>query len=159
MPDDPVQLAGADVGQGDEVAHQQRHAPVVVLHAQRLPRARRQLIDKAKSAIVATVANAARQLAFKFQAQRLVVVLFDPVFVFPSIPFNDQTDAFFAAQRLVVHKIDYTLAVDRNQSVAGFKPQPLGDAVRLNAPDPVIHWHSAPNILWGFHVVSSSANR
>ena len=71
-PDDAVELAPVHVGERDKIAHDQRLPPIVILHAHAFPHVRRQLIHKAKRAMVHAQAHAIR---FQPNAQRLVFFL------------------------------------------------------------------------------------
>jgi len=117
------------------------------------------LVDKAERAVVQAVARAAHQLRVEFEAQRLVLVLLDPVLGLAAAAQHGQPHAGFAAERLVVDKVEDLLPVDPDQPVAGAKAEALGQAARLYPADPVVHWLSTPPVLWGMPKVSSSVLR
>ena len=136
---DPLKLLIAYVGQGDEIAHHQGKAPVVVLHVQGLAQSRRHLGDKAEGAIIVAGARTQGHALPEMKPHGLHLVLSDGKLQGLSVPLQLDLQLTVGNQGLIVDLVNNVLAVDAKKHVAGKNAGPMGRRTAVHRSDFMAH--------------------
>ena len=137
--DDPLDLPGGEIGQGDVVSQQKAEPGVVVFEIHRFPHALGQLVDEAEDAVVGAGAGIVHQVALKVQPQVAALPLVHGHVVLRPVGTAQQhVKPGVVGVELVVQHVQHPLAVDGDQIVAHPGMMPQG-ARGVDGFDDVIH--------------------
>ena len=134
--DNALDLAGGEVREGQIVAHQKGQPGVIILKIEGFPHTRRELVHKAEHAPVGAGAGLVHQIGFKVQAQILALGLPDPDGPAGAVGAGEGEDqAGVVGVEFVVQHVQYGLAVDVGEGLAGVDARPVGGTVQVHMAD------------------------